>query len=130
MALTAGLMIAPQLGVGVFVLLLSVGHIGTAVPLMLTWLVIDRAHPGERPSPRAVLTPVAVGLLLTWVLVADPLVLVVGIVPLVAVCAVRVVRAVWTARTRVPTAGPRCRRAGTRCPWPPRRSSPTAWPRW
>ncbi len=96
MALTAGLMIAPQLGVGVFVLLLSVGHIGTAVPLMLIWLVIDRANPGERPSPRAVLPPVVVGLLLTWVLVADPLVLVVGIVPLVAVCAVRVVRAVWT----------------------------------
>ena len=96
MALTAGLMIAPQLGVGVFVLLLSVGHIGTAVPLMLIWLVIDRAHPGERPSPRAVLTPVVVCLLLTWVLVADPLVLVVGIVPLAAVCAVRVVRAVWT----------------------------------
>ncbi len=96
MALTAGLMIAPQLGVGVFVLLLSVGHIGTAVPLMLIWMVIDRANPGERPSPRAVLTPVVVCLLLTWVLVADPLVLVVGIVPLAAVCAVRVVRAVWT----------------------------------
>ena len=32
--------------------------------------------------------------------------------------------------TRVPTAGPPCRRAGTRCPSPPRRSSPTAWPRW
>src|SRR6516162_5317234 len=43
MALTAGLMIAPQLGVGVFVLLMSVGHIGTAIPLMLTWLVIDWA---------------------------------------------------------------------------------------
>src|SRR6516162_10247414 len=43
MGLTAGLMIAPQLGVGVFVLLLSVGHIGTAIPLMLTWLVIDWA---------------------------------------------------------------------------------------
>ena len=43
MLLTAGLMFAPQLGVGVFVLLLSLGHIGTAVPLMLTWLVIDRA---------------------------------------------------------------------------------------
>ena len=42
MLLTAGLMFAPQLGVGVFVLLLSLGHIGTAVPLMLTWLVIDR----------------------------------------------------------------------------------------
>ena len=128
MALTAGLMIAPQLGVGVFVLLLSVGHIGTAVPLMLIWMVIDRANPGERPSRRAVLTPVLVCLLLTWVLVADPLVLVVGIVPLVAVCAVRVVRAVWTSPARA-TAGPPCRRAGTRCPSPPRRSSPTAWPR-
>ena len=48
MLLTAGLMFAPQLGVGVFVLLLSLGHIGTAVPLMLTWLVIDRAGPGPR----------------------------------------------------------------------------------
>jgi hypothetical protein len=97
-ALTAGLMIAPQLGAGAFVLLLSVGHIGTAVPLMLTWLVIDLADPGKRPSARSVLIPVIVGLLLTWVLVADPLVLVVGIVPLVAVCAMRVIRAVCTAR--------------------------------
>jgi hypothetical protein len=93
MALTGGVMIAPQLGVGVFVLLLSVGHIGTAVPLMLTWLVIDWA--GSRPRW---FIPVAVGVLLTWVLVADPLVLVVGIVPLVGVCAMRVVRTVWAAR--------------------------------
>jgi hypothetical protein len=121
MALTGGLMIAPQLGVGAFVLLLSVGHIGTAVPLMLIWLVIDRAATklclpggstvlspsGEAPPPRTLLAdsparawfiPVIVGLLLTWVLVADPLVLVVGIVPLVAVCGVRVLRAVWSAR--------------------------------
>jgi hypothetical protein len=93
MALTGGLMVAPQLGVGVFVLLLSVGHIGTAVPLMLTWLVIDWAA----TKPRWFI-PVIVGLLLTWVLVADPLVLVVGIVPLVAVCVLRVLRAVWSAR--------------------------------
>ena len=93
MALTGGLMVAPQLGVGVFVLLLSVGHIGTAVPLMLTWLVIDWAA----TRPRWFI-PVIVGLLLTWVLVADPLVLVVGIVPLVAVCVLRVLRAAWSAR--------------------------------
>ena len=93
MALTGGLMVAPQLGVGVFVLLMSVGHIGTAVPLMLTWLVIDWAA----TKPRWFI-PVVVGLLLTWVLVADPLVLVVGIVPLVAVCGLRVLRAVWSAR--------------------------------
>jgi len=86
MLLTAGIMFAPQLGVGVFVLLLSLGHIGTAVPLLITWLVIDRCPP--RPW-----VPVLVGLLLTWVLIADPLVLLVGVVPLVAVCAMRVARA-------------------------------------
>jgi hypothetical protein len=96
MLLTAGLMFAPQLGVGVFVLLLSLGHIGTAVPLMLTWLVIDW---GEKFKPRW-LVPVIVGLLLTWVLVADPLVLVVGIVPLVAVCAMRVARELSLAQRR------------------------------
>jgi hypothetical protein len=95
MALTAAVMIAPQLGVGVFVLLLSVGHIGTAVPLMLTWLVIDRA--ASRPRW---FVPVIVGALLTWVLVADPLVLVVGIVPLILVCAVRVIGAVSGTRDR------------------------------
>jgi hypothetical protein len=109
MLLTAGLMFAPQLGVGVFVLLLSLGHIGTAVPLLLTWLVIDRASPaggvrgggepprdrrvpGGRPPGPALYVPVAVGLLLTWVLIADPLALLVGVVPLVAVCAMRVAR--------------------------------------
>jgi hypothetical protein len=85
MLLTAGLVFAPQLGVGVFVLLLSLGHIGTAVPLLLTWLVIDRC-------PARWYVPVAVGLLLTWVLIADPLVLLVGVVPLAAVCAMRVSR--------------------------------------
>src|ERR1700730_17200911 len=83
MLLTAGLIFAPQLGVGVFVLLLSLGHIGTAVPLLLTWLVIDRWP--ERPWG-----PVLAGLLLTWVLIADPLALLVGVIPLVAVCALRV----------------------------------------
>src|SRR5580704_12797273 len=87
MALTSGLMVAPQLGVGAFVLLLSVGHIGTAVPLMLTWLVIDWAA----TKPRWFI-PVIVGLLLTWVLVADPLALLVGIVPLVTVCGMRPAR--------------------------------------
>ena len=85
MLLTAALIFAPQLGVGVFVLLLSLGHIGTAVPLLLAWLVIDRC-------PARWYVPVAVGLLLTWVLIADSLVLLVGVVPLVAVCAMRVAR--------------------------------------
>ena len=41
MLLTGGLLFAPQLGVGVFILVLSLGHIGTSVPLMLIWLVLD-----------------------------------------------------------------------------------------
>ncbi len=100
--LTTGIMVAPQLGVGVFVLLLSVGHIGTAVPLMLTWLLIDWGQAREEreggPPARAYVLPLVVFLLLTWVLVADPLVLVIGIVPLVAVCAVRIAGAVTAAR--------------------------------
>jgi hypothetical protein len=131
MLLTAGLMFAPQLGVGVFVLLLSLGHLGTAVPLLLTWLVIDRAGPGPggyggvapprdrgasggRPPGPAGLVPVVVGLLLTWVLVADPLVLVVGIVPLVAVCAIRVARELSLAHRR---GGPGWARASLRARW-------------
>jgi hypothetical protein len=99
MLLTTGIMFAPQLGVAVFVLLLSVGHIGTAVPLMLTWLVLDRFGAADRARLRW-WVPVLVGLLLTWVLIADPLVLVVGIIPLVAVCALRAVRGLAAERHR------------------------------
>jgi hypothetical protein len=112
MLLTAFLVFAPQLGVGVFVLLLSLGHIGTAVPLMLAWLVVDR---GDRLKPRA-LGPVVVGVLLTWVLVADPLVLLVGVVPLVAVCVIRAVRALSLARRREDR-GPGWARACLRAHW-------------
>ena len=83
--LAAGIMLAPQLGVGVFALLLSVGHIGTSVPLLLIWLMLDRAR-------HRWYVPVAAGAALAWVLVADSLVLLVGVAPLVLVCAVRVVR--------------------------------------
>lgn len=85
MLITAGIMIAPQLGTGVFIVLLSIGHIGTAVPLMLTWLVIER---GKRSPGKAI----AVALMLAWALIADPLVLPAGIVPLAAVCLFRTVR--------------------------------------
>jgi len=96
--LTGGIMLAPQLGVGVFIVLLSLGHIGTSVPLMLTFLVIDRMRPRWY-------VPVLVGLLLAWVLVADQLVLLVGIVPLATVCLLRVVREMPAARRAAGDAG-------------------------
>jgi hypothetical protein len=83
--IAAGIMLAPQFGLGVFALDLSVGHIGTSIPLLLTWLLLDKMPPRWY-------VPVLVALLLAWVLVADPIVYVVGLGPLGAVAAVRVIR--------------------------------------
>jgi len=86
MALALGIMLAPQPGVGVFVVIFSVGHIGTALPVLLTWLVLDRLG-------RKWYTAVLVALLLGWALTADPLVLIVAVFPVLAVCLARVVSA-------------------------------------
>ena len=79
--LAAGLMLAPQLS-ATSILLLSPDHIGTAVPLLAIWLLIDRARPRWY-------VPVLVGLAFTLVMVADSIVLLTGIVPLMLVGAGR-----------------------------------------
>src|SRR5580700_6357176 len=84
--ITAGILLAPQLGIGVSALLLSVGHIGTSVPVLLIFLLLDRA-------PRRWYVPVLTALGLAWAVIADQLVLVVGVVPLALVCALRVAEA-------------------------------------
>ncbi|MBV9379749.1 MAG: hypothetical protein JOY82_23530 [Streptosporangiaceae bacterium] len=90
-ALTAaGILLAPQLGGGVFALDLSVGHLGTSVPLMLVWLLVDRAR-------RRWYVPVLTAAGLAWVLVADPLVLVIGVLPLALASVARVIRGVFGA---------------------------------
>jgi len=95
MAVVLAIMLAPQPGVGVFVLLFSVGHIGTAAPVMATWLFLDRYWPGPGPGGawprRAWCIPVIAGLLLTWALLADPLVLVIAVIPVLVTAAARVV---------------------------------------
>jgi hypothetical protein len=85
MTLAAGIMLAPQLGAGTDVLLSSPDHIGTSVPVLATWLILDRARPRWW-------VPVVTSVLLAWSLVGDQLVLVVAILPLIGVCAVRVAR--------------------------------------
>ena len=95
--IAAGIMLAPQFGLGVFALDLSVGHIGTSVPLLLIWLLLDR-------MPARWYVPVLTAVLLAWALVADPIVYVVGVGPLGAVAAARVIRGLvsdggpWTDR--------------------------------
>jgi hypothetical protein len=83
--LAAGIMLAPQLGPGTQTLLLSPDHTGTAVPVLLVWLLIDR-------SAARWYVPVIVWIALAWTLVADTLTLFVAVIPLALVCAVRVAR--------------------------------------
>jgi len=85
-ALAAGILLAPQLGPGTNVLLSSPDHIGTSVPLLLAWLVLDRAG-------RRWYVPLVTSALLGLAEVADSIVLVAGIIPLALVCTVRGARA-------------------------------------
>jgi hypothetical protein len=72
----AGIMIAPSVGSGVFIDLLAPDHLGTAAPVLLTWLLIDRA-------PRRWWVPVLAALILAWTLDGDRVALITGVVPLV-----------------------------------------------
>jgi hypothetical protein len=92
--IAAGIMIAPQLGEGTLILLLAPDHTGTGVPLLVTWLVLDRA-------PRRWFTPPLIGLLLTWALMGDRITELLGVLPLALVCAVRVYRGVVQRRERL-----------------------------
>jgi hypothetical protein len=85
-ALAAGIMLAPQPASGTDVLLSSPDHIGTSVPLLLTWLVIDRAEAAGRPRWYV---PVITSALLWLAETADSLVLVAGIMPLALVATAR-----------------------------------------
>jgi hypothetical protein len=89
--ITAGIMLAPQLNSGVNVLISSPDHIGTSVPVLAVWLLLDRARPRWY-------IPVIAAVVLGWAEVADTLVLYIGVLPLALVCGVRVCRAVATAR--------------------------------
>jgi hypothetical protein len=92
--IAAGIMLAPQLSSGVNVLISSPDHIGTSVPVMAVWLLLDRARPRWY-------IPVITAVVLGWAQVADTLVLYIGVLPLVLVCGVRVYRAVVVQRRPV-----------------------------
>ena len=92
--LAAGVILAPQPSGPVSVLLGSPDHVGTAVPLLLLLLLLDRV-----PSPQSwsrwyipVGTSVCAVVVLTLTIVGDPLAVVVGVVPLVLACLLQSVR--------------------------------------
>jgi len=90
--IAAGIMLDPQGGDGVAVLLSSPDHIGTSVPMMLAWLILDRTLPGWRAT-------VAVSLVLGLAGLADSVVTYAAIVPLVLVVAIRLGQALLTDRS-------------------------------
>jgi hypothetical protein len=87
----SGIMLAPQLGNPVFVLLLVPDHVGTGVPMLLIFLVLDRA-------PRRWYVPPVIALMLAWATIGDRLVIAAAILPIVVVCAIRIFQGVVLAR--------------------------------
>jgi hypothetical protein len=85
--LAAGIMVAPQLS-ATQIVLLSPDHTGTAVPVLVTWLVIDRVTPDRWKAARWVV-PLVVFVVLTWTMIADSIVLITCIAPLVLVVLLR-----------------------------------------
>jgi hypothetical protein len=75
--LAAGIMVAPQ-HAEVTVLMLSPDHVGSTVPVLLMWLLIDRAG-------RRWYVPLAVCALLACGVVADEIVLLTGVAPVLIV---------------------------------------------
>lgn len=109
--LAAGIMLAPVPGETAWALLLTPNHTGTGVPVLLLLLLLDLA-------PRRWYTAAVAGVLLAWALLGDPLILVVGVLPVIAVCLARA----W----RCCTAG--CSGTRSRSPAPPpSRCPPPAW---
>ena len=83
----AGIMLAPQFGNATHLLLSQPDHLGTQLPLLLVFLLIDRA-------PRRWYVPVTAGAVLTWVIIADQVALLDAAAPLALVCGSRVLLAV------------------------------------
>jgi hypothetical protein len=90
--LAAGLMLAPQL-TATQILLLSPDHTGTAVPLLVIWLLIDRL-------PQRWYVPALVFVLVLWTMAADTVILITFVVPLVLVCMVRALPGTYRRRER------------------------------
>jgi hypothetical protein len=75
--LAAGIMVAPPQG-SVYELMLEPDHVGSVIPVLLLVLVLDRAG-------RRWFVPVLAFLLVTWALVADQVILITAVLPLILV---------------------------------------------
>jgi hypothetical protein len=103
--LAAGVMLAPQPTGPTQVLLGSPDHVGTAVPLLVLLLLLDWA-------PARWYVPAGAGILLAVSIVGDPLIEVIGVLPLFLGCLIRAGRILRQRRADAPAASPRLGRLG------------------
>jgi hypothetical protein len=90
----AGIAVAVMIGPTVAaatVILNDPDHTGTAVPILLALLILDRAR-------HRWWVPVLVAVVLGWAVVGDSLVLLIGVAPLVIVCGARAFGQLWIRR--------------------------------
>ena len=92
------IILAPEPGAASWVLLSDPDHVGTGVPLLLLLLLLDRARASRW-------VPAGAFALLTWASVGDPLVEVVGALPLAVVCLARVALCLLRRRGTMRTLG-------------------------
>jgi hypothetical protein len=96
--LAAGIVLAPSILGGTEVFLQNPDHAGTAVPVLLLFLILDQARDQARdqaggPIGRHLLVPAAACVLLALAQVGDELTLIAATVPLAAVCGLRLLMA-------------------------------------
>jgi hypothetical protein len=120
--LAAGIILAPQPTGPTLVLLGNPDHVGTGVPVLVLLLLLDWA--AGRAGRARWWVPVVAGLLLAWSIIGDPLIEVVGVVPLFLASVLRAGWIVWSRRVAKEETGP----AG---PWAAaRRAWSAAWYEW
>ena len=93
--IAAGVILAPQPTGPTLILLGNPDHVGTGVPVLVLLLLLDWAQ--GRQARQRWYVPVAAAALLAWSIIGDPLIEVVGVVPLFFT---GVLRAFWVIRSR------------------------------
>src|SRR5580704_3074651 len=101
--LAAAVILAPQPTGPTLVLLGSPDHVGTGVPVLVLLLLLDWAE--GRQGRRRWYVPVAAGILLAWSIIGDPLIEVIGVLPLFFACGLRGGWIVWSRRAAEPGPG-------------------------
>ena len=91
--IAAGIMLAPQPGDGIYVLLGSPDHAGSTVPVLAAFVLLDRAG-------RRWFAPLAAGALLSLTVLADGIAIFTAVGPVLAVCLVRIYQARFRAAWR------------------------------